>query len=148
MSTRFPTYPVEHVALLSAGAAILLLCMARANLIGRRPEWPVALRLEPLAEQHVDELIPEVISADLRENIIHASGGNPLFITEMVAMARETGGDVVVPPTLQALLAARRVDDLEAGPRQAAVDQPGEAGVVVDIQQCRHRWFHVAAGGT
>jgi len=107
---------VEHVALLSAGAAILLLCMARANLIGRRPEWPVALRLEPLAEQHVDELIPEVISADLRENIIHASGGNPLFITEMVAMARETGGDVVVPPTLQALLAAR-LDQLELAER-------------------------------
>jgi tetratricopeptide (TPR) repeat protein len=103
---------VEHVALLSAGAPILLLCMARADLLARRPEWPVALRLEPLAEQHVDELIPEVISADLRESITHASGGNPLFVTEMVAMARETGGDVVVPPTLQALLAAR-LDQLE-----------------------------------
>ena len=103
---------VEHVAFLSAGAPILLLCMARADLIERRAEWPVALRLEPLAEQQVGELIPEEISADLRENIIRASGGNPLFITEMVAMARETGGDVVVPPTLQALLAAR-LDQLE-----------------------------------
>ena len=102
---------VEHVALLSAGAPILLLCMARADLLARRPEWPVALRLEPLAEQQVGELIPEVVSADLRENIIHASGGNPLFVTEMVAMV-ETGGDMVVPPTLQALLAAR-LDQLE-----------------------------------
>jgi hypothetical protein len=49
----------------------------------------------------VGELIPEMISADLRENITHASGGNPLFITEMLAMARATGGDVGVPPTLQ-----------------------------------------------
>ena len=34
---------VEHVALLSAGAPILLLCMARADLLARRPEWPIAL---------------------------------------------------------------------------------------------------------
>jgi hypothetical protein len=44
--------------------------------------------------------------------------------------------------------AARRMNDLEAGPRQAAVDQPGKTGVVVDIQQCRRRRFHMAAGGT
>src|SRR5919201_1620883 len=103
---------VEHVALLSTGAVILLICMARADLLDRRPHWPVALRLEPLAEQQVHELIPEVMSEDQRENITHASGGNPLFVTEMVAMARERGGDVVVPATLQALLAAR-LDQLE-----------------------------------
>src|ERR687888_319084 len=103
---------IEHVALLSTGAAILLICMARADLLDRRPHWPVALRLEPLAEQQVHELIPEVMSGDLRENITHASGGNPLFVTEMVAMARETSGDVIVPATLQALLAAR-LDQLE-----------------------------------
>ena len=42
---------VEHVALLSSGAAILLLCMARPELAERRPTWPVTLRLEPLGDE-------------------------------------------------------------------------------------------------
>ena len=56
--------------------------------------------------------------------------------------------DAALRQPRQPLLAARRMDDLEARPRQAAVDQPGEARVVLDIQQCRRRGFHVAAGGT
>ena len=49
---------LEHVALLSTGAPILVLCLARPELAERRPEWPVALRLEPLAEADVHALIP------------------------------------------------------------------------------------------
>jgi tetratricopeptide (TPR) repeat protein len=46
-----------------------------------------------------------------------ASEGNPLFVEEMVAMVRESpDGNVVVPPTIQALLAAR-LDQLEASER-------------------------------
>jgi hypothetical protein len=103
---------IEHVALLSSGAAILLLCTARPELIERRPTWPVTLRLEPLGEDHVEELIPGRISGELRMKIARAAGGNPLFIEEMLAMAAEANGGVVVPPTLQALLAAR-LDQLE-----------------------------------
>ncbi len=40
---------VEHFALLSSGAAILLVCLARPELVERRPSWPATLRLEPLA---------------------------------------------------------------------------------------------------
>ena len=103
---------VEHLALLSTAAPILVLCLARPELPERRAEWPVALRLEPLPEADVDELIPETLTADLREKISRASGGNPLFVTEMVAMAVATEGELVVPPTLQAVLAAR-LDQLE-----------------------------------
>ena len=43
---------VESTALLSTGAPLLLLCMARPELVERRPGWPGTLRLEPLpAEQ-------------------------------------------------------------------------------------------------
>src|SRR5439155_6370944 len=49
---------IEHVALLSSGAAILLLCVARPELSERQPGWPVTLRLEPLGDEDVDELIP------------------------------------------------------------------------------------------
>jgi class 3 adenylate cyclase/tetratricopeptide (TPR) repeat protein len=107
---------VEHVALLSSGASILLFCIARPELTERRPDWPVALRLEPLGDEDVDELIPERISGELREKIARAAGGNPLFVEEMLAMAGEAEGDVVVPPTMQALLAAR-LDQLETAER-------------------------------
>ena len=109
---------VEHVALLSSGAPILLVCLARPELGERRPEWPVTLRLEPLPPDDVEELIPPRFAAPLRERIARAAGGNPLFIGELLAMTDE--GDVVVPPTLQALLAAR-LDALE--PAELAVLQ-------------------------
>jgi tetratricopeptide (TPR) repeat protein len=86
--------------------------MARPELLERRPQWPVTLRLEPLPADAVEELIPRRIAAELRERIARAAGGNPLFITEMLAMTGEARADVVVPPTLQALLAAR-LDQLE-----------------------------------
>jgi len=107
---------IEHVALLSSGAAILLLCIARPELSERRSAWPVTLRLEPLGDEAVAELIPERIAGELREKITRAAGGNPLFVEEMVAMAGEAEGEVVVPPTLHALLAAR-LDQLETAER-------------------------------
>jgi class 3 adenylate cyclase/tetratricopeptide (TPR) repeat protein len=98
---------IEHVALLSTGEAILLACVARPELLKRRPQWPVSLRLEPLPADDVEELIPRLLGGELRERIARAAGGNPLFITEMLAMTRDVQADVVVPPTLQALLSAR-----------------------------------------
>jgi class 3 adenylate cyclase/tetratricopeptide (TPR) repeat protein len=108
---------IEHVALLSSGASILLLCIARPELTEHRPSWPVTLRLEPLGDEDVDELLPERIAGELREKITRAAGGNPLFIREMLAMAGESEGEVIVPPTLQALLAAR-LDQLQTAERR------------------------------
>jgi class 3 adenylate cyclase len=108
---------VEHVALLSSGAPILLLCLARPELVERRLAWPLTLRLDPLAEDEVEELLPSALGAELRERIARAAGGNPLFLTEMLAMTEDTNQDVVVPPTLQALLAAR-LDQLAPAERR------------------------------
>jgi class 3 adenylate cyclase/tetratricopeptide (TPR) repeat protein len=108
---------LEHVALLSSGAPILLLTMARPELAERRAGWPVTLPLEPLGAEEVQELMPRRISGGLRAKIAHAAGGNPLFLEEMVAMAGEAGGEVVVPPTLQALLVAR-LDQLDPTERR------------------------------
>jgi tetratricopeptide (TPR) repeat protein len=107
---------VEHVASRSSGAAILLLCIARLELIDRRPEWPVTIRLGPLGDDEVNELIPEHIGAGLRDRISRAAGGNPLFIGEIVAMAGDSDGQLIVPPTLHALMAAR-LDQLNTGER-------------------------------
>ncbi|HSD01976.1 MAG TPA: adenylate/guanylate cyclase domain-containing protein [Gaiellales bacterium] len=119
---------VEHIVLLSSGASILLFCMARPELTERRPAWPVALRLEPLGAKAVDELIPQRIGDDLREKIARAAGGNPLFIEEMLAIAGDAEGDVVVPPTLRALLGAR-LDQLET-PERSVLERGAIEGEV------------------
>jgi tetratricopeptide (TPR) repeat protein len=107
---------VEAAALLTSGAPLLLLCMARPELLERRPAWPGVLRLGRLSEDEADQLIGEGASGELRDRIAHAAGGNPLFISEMLAMAREQE-DVEVPPTLKALLAAR-LDQLDESERR------------------------------
>ena len=109
---------IESTALLSAGAPLLLLCMARPELVERRPSWPGRHRLEPLPAEHAEELIGDQVSAELRERITRAASGNPLFISEMLAMAAENM-DVEVPPTLKALL-AERLDQLDESERQRA----------------------------
>ena len=108
---------LEHVALLSSGSALLLLCTARPELAERRSSWPVTLRLEPLPGEEVEALIGQRVSTELGERIARASGGNPLFVGEMLAMASEADGAVTVPPTLRALLAAR-LDQLAAPERR------------------------------
>ena len=107
---------VEGVALLSSQAPLLVVCMARPELVARRAEWPVTLRLEPLQAEAVDELIGDDVPADLRQRIAAAAGGNPLFVTEMLAIATDAD-DVDVPPSLRALLAAR-LDQLDPAERR------------------------------
>ena len=116
---------VEHVADLSRDAPIFLLCVARTELLDARPDWSggklnaTSLLLEPLGAADCETLIGNLLgerdlAADVRERIAAASGGNPLFVEEMVAMVRETGdGDqLAVPPTINALLQAR-IDALD-----------------------------------
>jgi len=110
---------VEHIADLSRGVPILLLCVARTELLDAHPGWgggklnATSLLLEPLAgedcERLIDTLAVDAIDDETRQRIIVASQGNPLFVHEMLAMAREQRGDreIVVPPTIQALLQAR-----------------------------------------
>jgi predicted ATPase len=135
---------VEHVALLSSGAPILLVCLARPEVFERRPAWPVTLRLEPLGAEDVAELIPSRIPADLRDKITRAAAGNPLFVGEMVAMAAEAGDEVLVPPTLQALLAAR-LDQLETAERDALArgSIEGEIFHLPDVQALGPEESHV-----
>ena len=103
---------VEATALLSTGAPLLLLAMARPELLDRRPGWPAVLRLEPLPESEAGALVGDDVPDDVRERIIRAAGGNPLFLTEMAALGEDAG----VPPTLRALLAAR-LDQLDEAER-------------------------------
>jgi class 3 adenylate cyclase/tetratricopeptide (TPR) repeat protein len=119
---------VEHVADLSRGAPLLLLCMGRPELLERRPAWgggklnATTVLLEPLNADEADELIDRLLPAGtlagsaLRTRALEAAAGNPLFLEEIAAVA-SSGGDIGVPPTIQALLAAR-LDQLEPGERR------------------------------
>ncbi len=108
---------VEHVALLSSGAPILILCMTRPDLLDRRPSWPVTFRLAPLGDGDTNALISTRVPTDLGKRIAAASAGNPLFIGEMLALAGEGTANIDVPATLKALLAAR-LDQLDARERR------------------------------
>jgi class 3 adenylate cyclase/tetratricopeptide (TPR) repeat protein len=122
---------VEHIADLSRGAPILLLCMARPELLERRAGWAggklnaTTALLEPLSQAETERLIDALGAVDrqLRARIRDAAEGNPLFVEEMLALAADSGGDVVVvPPSIQALLAAR-LDQLD--PSERAVLERG-----------------------
>jgi tetratricopeptide (TPR) repeat protein len=111
---------VEHIADLSRGAPILILCLARPELLDVRPGWAggkrhaTTLLLEPLGPAEtaalIDELVPAGSGFDsrLRERVQVTAGGNPLFVEEMLALISESGSsDLAIPATIAALLAAR-----------------------------------------
>jgi AAA ATPase-like protein/adenylate/guanylate cyclase family protein len=108
---------VESTALLSTGDPLLLVCMARPELLDRRPGWPTTLRLEPLAEREAITLVGEALPDEARQQIVRASGGNPLFLTEMVALSDAGRTEVEVPASLRALLTSR-LDQLDEPERR------------------------------
>jgi class 3 adenylate cyclase/tetratricopeptide (TPR) repeat protein len=133
---------VEHVADWPRDAPILLVCMARPELLDHRPGWgggklnASSILLEPLTNSESERLIENLLgqanlAAEARARISQAAEGNPLFVEEMLEMliddgllARDNGGwtatadlaTVSVPPTIQALLGAR-LDRLEGEER-------------------------------
>jgi class 3 adenylate cyclase/tetratricopeptide (TPR) repeat protein len=120
---------IEHMTDLSRDAPILLLCLGRPELLERQPTWgggklnATTVLLEPLsadeADEMIDRLLPayEVTNPALRARVREAAAGNPLFLEEIAAVVGSSGGAVSVPPTIQALLAAR-LDQLEPGERR------------------------------
>jgi class 3 adenylate cyclase/tetratricopeptide (TPR) repeat protein len=108
---------IDHVTDLARDASILLICSARPELLDTRPGWgggklnATTMLLEALtaaeSTQLVDNLLVQV-NADLKSRIATAAEGNPLYLEEMLAMVAEgRNGDLAIPPTIQALLAAR-----------------------------------------
>jgi class 3 adenylate cyclase len=114
---------IEYIGAWSHDAPILLLCLARPELRDDRPRWAgAALTLEPLTDAESQLLLDELaaewpLPPESRSRIADAAEGNPLFVEQMVAMLSEhESGSVEIPPTIQALLAAR-LDRLEPAER-------------------------------
>jgi len=111
---------LEHVALLARDAPMLLLCLARTELVAARPGWPgERVELGPLSTAESEQLLDVLggaVSDEMKARIGAAAGGNPLFVEQMAAIAGADGDPAQVPPTIQALLAAR-LDGLDADER-------------------------------
>jgi class 3 adenylate cyclase/tetratricopeptide (TPR) repeat protein len=107
-------------------APILIVCLARPDLLEQHPGWLAAAQsaativLDPLSESEAEALLELLrgetqLTGDLFTRITEAAEGNPLFVEQMLAMLTENGSashDLAIPPTIHALLAAR-LDRLE-----------------------------------
>jgi predicted ATPase/class 3 adenylate cyclase len=122
---------IEHLAHFSGDVPILIVCIARPELLDTRPSWgsgklkATSIALEPLSEGECRELISNLLdglplAAEAR--IARVAEGNPLFAEELVAMlvddellkreddswvASSDLSELPVPSTIHALLAAR-----------------------------------------
>src|SRR4029450_7187666 len=94
---------VEYITNLSHGAPILLLCLARPELVELRPHWGgKALTIAPLSEAESEELLDELVAewpltAAARAQVTEAAEGNPLYLEQLVAWLAE-GKGATVPP--------------------------------------------------
>jgi len=129
---------IEHLAAWVKDAPLLILCLARTELLDVRPTWgggrvrATTIELEPLREEESIELV-KALTADLDmpldvRTVLAKTEGNPLFVEETVRMLAERPRDGFgrIPDTLQALIAAR-IDRLPT-PARAALQRASVMG--------------------
>jgi DNA-binding SARP family transcriptional activator len=146
---------VEHVADWSSESPILLLCLGRPELLDARPRWAGgraninSTLLEPLSTAESEQLVELLLAGGeltggLRDRILGAAEGNPLFIEQMLAMLAENGdGGSEIPPTIHALLAAR-LERLDAEERRvvqraATIGREFRRAAVIDLSPKEER---------
>jgi len=118
---------IDHLAQWVRERALLILCLARPELLDVRPGWgggrvrSTAIELEPLgredSEALADALLEEHrVTGKVRARLLDKTEGNPLFVEETVRMLVEEGADggERIPDSLQAMIGAR-IDRLPAG---------------------------------
>jgi len=132
---------IEHVVETTRDTPLLLVCPTRRDLLDRQPEWSVGegaqrVELSPLTPEQAGAVAAHLLGDaglddEVRDRIVAASEGNPLFVEQLLSMFVDEGlvrfedgawrataeiDRVAVPPTIQALLAAR-LDHLDLGER-------------------------------
>jgi class 3 adenylate cyclase/tetratricopeptide (TPR) repeat protein len=123
---------VEHLADWVTGVPLLILCTARPELYERRPDWgggkrnSTTVALSPLQADEIAALVSSLLNetllpAETQSALLERAGGNPLYAEEFVRMLTDRGilqrrgrawqittdGEIPVPDTVQALIAAR-----------------------------------------
>ena len=108
---------------------MLLVCLARPELLETRAEWGTPqpnrslLFLEALPDADARRLVESAGDEDLgsatASRIVGTAEGNPLFLEQLVAVGTDAGE--ALPSSIQAVLAAR-IDRLEPGERALLED--------------------------
>jgi class 3 adenylate cyclase/tetratricopeptide (TPR) repeat protein len=137
---------IEQVVAHAVDAQLVVVCTGRHELLERLPAWSTGERavrvvLERLSEEETAAVAEHLLGMTeldgrIRERIIAAAEGNPLFVEQLLSMLIDDGvivfesgawravseiDTVAVPPTIHALLAAR-LDGL--APDERAVIEP------------------------
>ena len=134
---------VEYLAARVTDAPLLVLCLARPELLDERPSWAEgALRLEPLADDEARTLVAGTAELDDKAatRVVELAEGNPLYAQQLAAFAAESGKALepgAMPATLDAVLAGRlgRLDSDERATlqRAAVVGREFSRGAVAAI---------------
>jgi DNA-binding SARP family transcriptional activator/tetratricopeptide (TPR) repeat protein len=112
---------VEALAVQAGRSPLILVCAARPELLEQRPAWAVgteravSIELMPLADASSAALLESLagdqrISRPTQARIVETAAGNPLYLEQLaVSLSEQTEshGRPVLPPTIEALLAAR-----------------------------------------
>ena len=105
---------LEYLVGWTTDAPVLVLGLARPELLEHRPTWnttsSLVVALEPLSDDDSERLVEALgveIDQSERERILAGAEGNPLFVEQMLALAVEGSRAEAIPPTIHALLAAR-----------------------------------------
>ncbi|MDP9242067.1 MAG: AAA family ATPase [Actinomycetota bacterium] len=119
---------VEQAVRESRRVPLMVLCVARWDLLEARPDWSggipdaLTLYLEPLSSKHAVALALEAgegLDPETADLVASHAGGNPFFIVETTGMlrhedqeappgtVRETLSGRLLPPTVQAVVASR-----------------------------------------
>jgi len=138
---------VEYLVIRTGDAPLLILCLARPDLLERSPQWGARVRnytavsLAPLPEAMSGRLISdllhgETVPADVRAAILAKAEGNPFFIEEILRMLIDGGSlvrgddgwrwaeqplEIRIPDTITGLLTSR-LDLLTALEKRVAQD--------------------------
>jgi len=136
---------IEYLVGWTSDAPILIVGLARPELLEQRPTWSatssLVVPLGPLSGGDSVKLIEVLGGGTLpltdRGRILDGAEGNPLFVEQMLALAVEGPARDTVPPSIQALLAARldRLGGTERAvlERAAAIGREFTAGAVASL---------------
>jgi len=112
---------VESLALRPGRSPIVVVRIARPELLDQRPDWAaeadrsVSIQLGPLGEFPAEALLDSLsaghrIAPSTWARLIETAGGNPLYLEQLaVSLSEQSGSDIrpALPPTIEALLSAR-----------------------------------------
>ncbi len=117
---------IEHMTSWVRDGSLMIMCLARPELLDIRSDWgggrvrATAIELEPLGAADSEVLIEALnedgaISSATKRALLEKTGGNPLFLEEVMLNVAECGEERAakeIPDTVQALIAAR-IDRLD-----------------------------------